>query len=263
MKQKGIIITTLLFLSFLFFIAICNREYDEEEITSNDLELPSDKSNPSKSKEIEKSLITDIIDENDTIKEKIVPSNDFVIPNWNKDEIDKANTAKNSDYLSSIEKQIILYTNLVRLNGKKFSDLYIKSRYNSQPNNSYIKSLIEDLSRIKDLPMLTPNESLFKAAEFHANDLGRSGTFQHESTDGSSPSQRMKRYGFNYCICAENIYAGQEDALGVLIVLLIDEGLADVGHRKNILCADFDEIGVSRRPHKIYNYNVVQDFGHR
>lgn len=186
-----------------------------------------------------------------------------IIDGWSIDEIKKANTAIDCTMLNNVEKDIILYTNLARLDGKKFSDLYVKSRLNAQPNNSYIKSLVEDLSSINDLPMLNPNESLFKAAEFHANDLGKSGTFQHESTDGSTPSQRMKRYGFNYRTCGENIYAGQDDALGVLLVLLIDEGVKDVGHRKNILSAEFDEIGVARRPHKNYDYNVVQDFGHR
>ena len=194
----------------------------------------------------------------DTLKNS--PRQDKIVEGWEKTEIDKANTSYNTESLNDFEKDVILYTNLARLNGRKFCEIYIIPLLKSRPNNLYIKSLIKDLNETNNLPMLLPNSILIKAAEYHATDLGKSGTFEHESTDGTSFSKRMSSFGYNNP-AGENLYGGFEDPLGVVVDLLIDEGIKDVGHRKNILDKDFNAIGVSRKPHTKYDYNVVMDFG--
>ena len=43
--------------------------------------------------------------------------------------------------------------------------------------------------------------------------------------------------------------------------LLVDDKVPNFGHRKNILNPAFKKVGVSIRPHKVYHYNCVMEFG--
>ncbi|MCZ6692800.1 MAG: CAP domain-containing protein, partial [Bacteroidetes bacterium] len=58
----------------------------------------------------------------------------------------------------------------------------------------------------------------------------------------------------------ENCAYGLYSPLDIVMGLLIDEGVSDLGHRKNILNPDYKVIGVAIRPHKSYGTNCVQDF---
>ena len=53
---------------------------------------------------------------------------------------------------------------------------------------------------------------------------------------------------------------GTDNALGVVMQLLIDEGIESLGHRK-ILMGDYTLIGVAMRPHIAYRVNTVLDLG--
>jgi len=64
-----------------------------------------------------------------------------------------------------------------------------------------------------------------------------------------------------YMEVGENIYYGEFTAEEIVLQLLIDEGIEDLGHRKNILNPRFNSIGVSIKPHKSYVYNCVMSFG--
>lgn len=261
-QQKGILFGAVILLVFIFAVVMCNRDDDDESIDIINTEQNS----------------TQVIDENNaenatncndnkpSIVENIKETNDFSseqshLDDWSNIELQRANTAVRSNYLSKEEKLIILYTNLARLDGAKFCDLYVSPLSQKDPNNSYIKSLVTDLNSVKDLPMLYPNDILFRAAEYHANDLGKSGEFQHESTDGTSFQKRISSFGYKNP-AGENIFAGIEDPLHVVLDLLIDEGIPDVGHRKNILRKAFNSISVARRPHNSdCKFVVVMDFG--
>ena len=61
----------------------------------------------------------------------------------------------------------------------------------------------------------------------------------------------------------ENCSYGYERAIDIVISLLIDKGIKNLGHRNNILSPDFNSIGVAIRPHKTYRVNCVMDFGSR
>jgi uncharacterized protein YkwD len=64
-----------------------------------------------------------------------------------------------------------------------------------------------------------------------------------------------------YSYVGENCYYGMEDPVVIVIKLLIDEGVKDLGHRHNMLEPSFNSVGVSIKPHKQYGYNCVMDFG--
>ena len=174
---------------------------------------------------------------------------------------DQANTAKNAPYLSNKEKDVILYMNLARLNGNWFiKHIYDKkTSFVSQFSLSYKKSLVKDLKKIKDLPMLKPAKGLTKAARYHAKDMGKIGKIGHNSSDGTSTFVRIKKYaqgGF----MAENCQYGHEAAIDIVLDLLIDDKIPSLGHRKNILNRNFSYVGVAVEPHKVYRVNCVQDF---
>ena len=67
--------------------------------------------------------------------------------------------------------------------------------------------------------------------------------------------------GNPYYHVGENCSYGYEQAIDIVLTLMIDEGIKDVGHRKNILSEDFNAVGVAIRPHKNYRINCVIDFG--
>jgi uncharacterized protein YkwD len=64
-----------------------------------------------------------------------------------------------------------------------------------------------------------------------------------------------------YTEVGENIYYGPYTPLEIVIQLLIDDGIEDLGHRKNLLSPKFNSIGVAIKPHKTYEYNCVMGFG--
>ena len=168
-----------------------------------------------------------------------------------------ANTAENVSYLSKEEKLVVYYMNLARMDGKMFIETYLKDLKSS--NKIDEKSLIEELSIIKGLPMLYPNQKLCEAASFHAKDIGDAGLVQHESSDGTSPGERIKRY-YNGGAMAENVSCAFEDGMNIVMQMLVDEGIENHVHRANILNPKFNRIGVSIHSHSKYNYCCVQDF---
>lgn len=172
-------------------------------------------------------------------------------------EIAKANTAANVSSLSQMEKDIILYCNLARLDGTKFWAEYGK---NAKGSTAYVSSLESDLKATKGLVMLEPEKSLMEAAAYHANDMSRNNFFDHTSSDGTSFGNRV--YGFyGGNAIGENISAGMNTAIGVVMQLLVDDGLSSLGHRKNILGAKYKAIGVKTATHSTWRTVTVQDFG--
>ena len=176
---------------------------------------------------------------------------------FSQEQLNKANTAKDAQYLTDEEKLTVFYCNLARLDGSAFSKAFLADL--KSPDNSYEKSLIDTLETIKDLPMLVPNEQLCKAAESHANDIGPKGERGHNSTDGTSFADRVRSY-YNGGWVAENISYGYGEGLKIVRQLLIDKDVASLGHRKNILGDKYCRIGVAIRYHKTYNNCCVQDF---
>ena len=172
-------------------------------------------------------------------------------------QLEQATTAAAADYLTDEEKKVIFYCNLARLDGKAFVEAFLSDLKTSQ--DSYEKSLIDMLVTVKDYQMLVPNKKLSEATAYHANDIGKAGVVQHESTDGTNAFERMKHY-YEGGFMAENISCGYPDAFSIVRQLLIDKGVESLGHRKNILGKNYSRIGVAIREHTIYRHCCVQDF---
>ena len=175
--------------------------------------------------------------------------------------LSKTNTAKDVSYLSDTEKEVILFMNLARLDGNWFlkNIYYKKSSFVSRYSSSYNKSLVSDLKKVKNLPLLNPAKGLTKAARYHAKDMGKKGKTGHKSSNGTGTFDRIKRYAQGGYM-AENIQYGHRAALNIVLDLLVDDGVSSLENRKNILNSHFSFVGIAIEPHKKYGVNCVQDF---
>lgn len=177
---------------------------------------------------------------------------------WDTSVIASANTAIRSDFLNEDEKRVVLFTNLARADGPLFAETILRPYIllKEMDNNPYISSLFRDLQDVRELPMLRPEKVLYRIARDHAVNSGKKGQEGHQGF--------RKRYSpamENYIEIGENIYYGQYTPEEIVLQLLIDEGIKDLGHRKNILNPRFNSIGVAIKPHKTYKYNCVMSFG--
>ncbi|MCQ2251603.1 MAG: CAP domain-containing protein [Bacteroidales bacterium] len=182
-------------------------------------------------------------------------------PEWTAAEVKKANTCSGIADMSSTEREIVYLMNLARMDGAKFWNTYATKALNGA-SGGYISSLKNDLMRVSNLPMLYPDAGLCKAAKYHASDMARNGFFDHDSYDGTGCFDRVRRF-YNSGAMAENISAGKNTAIGVVMQLLVDDGTPSLGHRKNILNSNYRAVGVSCGSHPSYQYCCVQDFGDR
>jgi uncharacterized protein YkwD len=178
---------------------------------------------------------------------------------WDGEVVQSLNTAASTPYLNEEEKKVVLFMNLARHDGKLFADTFLEAylREREVENSSYIRSLQRDLKKVSDLPPLSPEEDLTSIAQGHAVKSGKSGHVGHKDFN-----KRFKPLmGNPYQHVGENCSYGYDQAIDIVITLLIDEGIKDVGHRKNILNEGFNSVGVAIRPHKRYGVNCVMDFG--
>jgi uncharacterized protein YkwD len=166
-------------------------------------------------------------------------------------------TARDADYMTEAEKDVVLFVNKARHDPPLFAELYLKKR-NSQ--SAAARECYQQMSRMEPQPVLHPSQALWKAARDHAKDMGEWGKTGHVGTDGSNLSLRINRYGKWKSGISENCSYGFDDPLAIVLQLLIDDGVPSRGHRKNILAPKIRLIGASIQPHARYGYNCVQDF---
>jgi len=168
------------------------------------------------------------------------------------------------DKLSKEEQEVMYWINFVRAYPQRFSKEVLLPFLTQFPEakSNYSRSLISELSSATPVPSLVLSNKLIHVALNHATDLGSKGLeISHSSSSGRSFQQRMNDAGLIQCI-AENIYEGKRTALECVIFLLIDHGVKNVGHRRNILDGSMKYLGVAFYPIKSRSlmYFLVQDF---
>ena len=186
------------------------------------------------------------------------------------------NTAKSANFLSPLEKDIILEINKLRSNPSKYANSYIAplaNHYNKKllyyPGDkplltregvSALHECVRDLRNQQALSVLFPDEGLSKAAQDHVKDQSGTGRTGHIGSDRSGFRDRIERYGEWKKQIAENIAYGGSSARQIVIYLLIDDGIRSRGHRKNFLNPDFRIIGIATGSHPSYEIMSVMDF---
>jgi hypothetical protein len=163
--------------------------------------------------------------------------------------------------LSATALEWFYWTNYSRQNPKAFWDSVVAPIIKIYPqfNTSYATSLKKDLYRNQKLPMLKPNQILGRLAQAHASDLARTGSLSHSSTNGVPFQQRVFKGGIARC-AAENLSLGIPNTVFSLVLLYLDEGIPDLGHRSNLLSAYYVEMGIGLSKTKNDYTLIVQDF---
>jgi hypothetical protein len=159
-------------------------------------------------------------------------------------------------------KQLLYWTNYCRNNPQKFWDSVVIPVLIVFPplNKSETHSLRADLFYAGRLPMFSLNEILIKTAQLHASDIcRRKSPLSHTSTDGTDFGTRMRRAGIRAC-ANENISLSSQSVLLSVLLLYLDIGLPNLGHRKALLDRNLREIGVGSAEYgKDDQYFLVQD----
>ena len=175
-------------------------------------------------------------------------------------------TARNVDYMSDFEKDVILEMNKARADPRQFADLYLVPRLERFDGKLYIekgtgagnskgrmiltregaavvKECIEFMYKQTPRSPLKPSKGLTQAAKEHAESQVLTNEFGHTRADGTSPFENMGRYG-SFMGCGENISYGMRAARDTVLQLLIDDGVSSRGHRKNLMSKKYSSAGV-------------------
>ncbi|MBA3853270.1 MAG: hypothetical protein C0503_02585 [Gemmatimonas sp.] len=123
-----------------------------------------------------------------------------------------------------------------------------------------VREAIAFLRAQAPLPPLTWEDGLWRAASDHVRDQGPRGSTGHVGNDGSTMGQRITRYGQWQSTAAENIDYGSDNAVDVLISLIVDDGVPSRGHRTNIFNARLRVMGAACGPHAGYRVMCVMNY---
>lgn len=123
-----------------------------------------------------------------------------------------------------------------------------------------VDEAIAVMERQAPLPPLAYSAALSQAASDHARDQGPVGMVGHIGADRSRPESRIARHCSWKEMMAESISYGENTAAGVVRQLIVDDGIRDRAHRKDVLSPHLRVAGVGCGPHAAYRSMCVIDF---
>lgn len=154
------------------------------------------------------------------------------------------------------------WTNYSRKNPRRFWDSVVTPILAVYPQfkNEFSASLKKDLYTSASLPQLVPSNQLEDVAQEHAEALAsKSALPSHTSPNGHTFQARMEKANIKKC-AGENISFGPANTVFALVLLYLDQGVPDLGHRKSLLNPNFTEMGIGISSYPENRRMVVQDF---
>ncbi len=113
-----------------------------------------------------------------------------------------------------------------------------------------ILKLVNEIRQVNGLPVFAWDDGLASAARAHSRDMAENNFFDHMSSAGKSPFDRMVSAGIMYRFAAENIAMGYLEPEQV-----VDGWMNSEEHRANILNGNLFKMGVG-----LYDSCWTQDF---
>jgi hypothetical protein len=199
------------------------------------------------------------------------------VPNWSYQDwnVRELSTGSDAEYLTELEKDVILHLNMARTNPEKYADDFIRPRLQYFQGVLYrepempilittegaeaLEECIRDMEDTDPMTALTPSYGITMAAADHAVDLSLTGGRGHVGSDNSEFTDRIERYGSWETTAGEVISYGPVTGREIVVGLLIDDGVTDRGHRSNVLNPAFHLAGVSVEDHDSYGNVCVVD----
>lgn len=164
--------------------------------------------------------------------------------------------------LSPLDQDAFYWINLLRKDPARFWRDYVLpfSQQFPELKGANMRSLEDDLKKAGSLPLLSPAKHLQQEAARHSIDLAKNiRQISHNASDGRDFRRRMADAGVRNC-GGENVFEGESEALVALILLLVDEGVPGLGHRKALLNPSFNLLGVASREFSPNRFFMVQLF---
>jgi uncharacterized protein YkwD len=155
---------------------------------------------------------------------------------------------------------VIREINLARENPGLYATFAAESRsFHMIERGRAVDEAVRFLKKARPLPSLTLSTGMSHAAADHCAEQVE-GQLGHDGNDRSSPGDRISRYGIWSATWGENISYGQKTARGIVLTLIIDDGVRSRGHRKNIFNPKFNYAGAAFGPHARYRTVCSIDF---
>ena len=172
-------------------------------------------------------------------------------------------------YLSPLEKDVVQEINLARMQPQAYAAFLEQLRPNymgghgQRPGESTMvtqggkttfltaegpKALDEAIAFLLSTPPLPPlevSQGMSLGTRDHVKEQESTGVIGHQGRDGSRPGDRVNRYGHWQSTISENISYGIDSARWMTVALIIDDGLPERGHRKNIFDPQARVLGVA------------------
>lgn len=178
-------------------------------------------------------------------------------------------------HINEIQKAVLSELNVARTTPLKYVE-YLKDRRSRFKDKFFIGTpgvrvltregaaavdeAIAALAKQPPLAALKFSEGLALAALDHAQDTGPKGLVSHDGSDGSDTAARIRRYGKVENVLGECISFGHNEARQIVLTLIIDDGVANRGHRRNIYNGDFRLAGIACGQHQTFKNMCVIDF---
>ena len=173
-------------------------------------------------------------------------------------DLNAVNTASTAEYLSPLEKDVLLEINKARTNPRAYAALYLLPSVKDGNASEAMKECIIEMKDMKALKALQPGKGLTLAAQEWVRLQGPSEYIGHDM----NLRLRLAKYCY-FGYYSENISYGYDDARTIVIRLLEDDKVPSRGHRKIILSRAYTHVGIGCGTHKRYRYMCVQDFAER
>lgn len=190
--------------------------------------------------------------------------------------LQELSTAADAEFLDDLEKDVILHLNMARTDPARYSRDFIEPRIEYFSGTVYreleelslitlegaqaVDECVSDMENTELMNPLVPSECISLAALDHALDLSLTGKTGHIGSDGSVFSTRIERYGQWLISIGEVISYGPTTGREIVIGLLIDDGVADRGHRTSVLNPSFRLVGIAIEEHPAYGNVCVIEF---
>ena len=165
-------------------------------------------------------------------------------------------------HASELSEQVIAEINLARTAPQQYAQIVASqgAAYGGSEGGKALAEAVRFLEKARPLPALTPSNGMSSSALSHVLEMGPTGGRGHKSANGSQPWDRMARFGKYIGQAGENIDYGNHGARGIVIRLIVDDGVRGRGHRKNIFNPGFRVAGAASGFHATYGSMCVIDF---